>query len=153
MLAFAEAYLMDPKMNGSAAIRTAGYKCKPGNENRMAVQLLRHPLVKAHIKKEQDARRERMELTSDYVLTKLVDIVDANEDENPTAALRGLELLGRHLGLYRDRQEISGPDGEAIKYQQETKERADDFASRMAGLAKRSGTSGVSEFPKRSGEG
>ena len=107
-----------------------------------------------------------MELTSDYVLVSLMEIAEATKDKNPNAALRAYELLGKHLGLYRDRQEISGPDGQSIKYEQEVKENVDEFTSRIAGLAKRSevpggassgssrdGAGEVSFLPKRSGEG
>lgn len=141
---FVEEYLVD--LNASEAVIRAGYKTR--NKNRMGAELLRHPLVKAAIDERIDARRERMELTADYVLTKLVAIVEDTERGNPQAALRGLELLGKHLGLYKDRQEISGPDGGAIEMEQRVKEDVADFTSRLSSLAKRQGTSGVVEFPK-----
>ncbi len=144
---FVEEYLVD--LNASEAVLRAGYKTR--NKNRMGAELLRHPLVSQTIEEHLQARRERMELTADYVLTKLVDIVEKQQEGNPQAALRGLELLGKHLGLYRDRQEISGPDGRAIEMEQRVKEDAADFASSLSRLIKREGTGGVAEFPKRGG--
>lgn len=136
---FVEEFLVD--LNGSAAVLRAGYKTK--NPNRIATDLLRHPLVKRELDKFREERKERMEATVDYVLTKLVTIVEDTEKGNPQAALRGLELLGKHLGMYKDRQEISGPDGEAIKYEQKVKEDAESFTSAIARLANRGGKAGV----------
>lgn len=141
---FVEEYLVD--LNASAAVERAGYKTR--NRNKMAAELIRHPLVKAKIEESMGERRERMELTADYVINKLVDIVEKTESGNPSAALRGLELLGKHLGLYKDRQEISGPDGEAIKMEQKVKEDVADFTSSLARLVKRGREDGVVEFPK-----
>lgn len=153
MRAFVDEYMLDPKMNASEAVRKAGYKCKPENANRIAVELLRHPTIRKEIEERKAARRERMELTEDYVLGKLVKIVEDTEDGNPQAALRGLELLGKHLGLYKDRQEISGPDGEAIQMEQKVKQDVESFKSRLARLATSGGAGDVVEFPKRQGEG
>lgn len=144
MAAFVEEYLID--LNGAAAVLRAGYKTR--NQNRIAAELLRHPLVIQELEKRMEERKERRELTAEYVLDKLVDIVEKSEN-NPTAALRGLELLGKHLGLYKDRQEISGPDGGAIEMTQKKAEQdAADFARRLSSLAKRSGEDGVSKFPR-----
>jgi len=148
MALFVEEYLVD--LNASAAVLRAGYKTR--NQNRMGAELLRHPLVKKVIDEKKDKRTERLELTSDYVLTKLVDIVEKSED-NPTAALRGLELLGKHLGLYRDRQEISGPDGGAIEMEQKAEKNAADFTSQLSRLARRSGEGEVIKFPVSGGKG
>lgn len=149
MVRFVEEYLID--WNASAAVLRAGYKTR--NQNRMGAQLLRHPLVKAEIEKRTEKRRERMELTADYVLNKLVQIVEDTKEGNPQAALRGLELLGKHLGLYRERQEISGPDGEAIKMEQRVKEDVADFTSRLSRLAKSAGTGTVVSLPDPGSEG
>lgn len=136
MARFVEEYLLD--LNASAAVIRAGYKTR--NNNRIGAELLRHPLVRKELDAHMSERRERMELNADYVLTKLVNIVENTEKGNPAAALRGLELLGKHLGLYRDRTEISGPDGGAIETEQRVKEDVHDFTARIAGLAKRTGT-------------
>lgn len=147
---FVEEYLIDG--NATAAVLRAGYKTN--NPTKIATELTRHPLVKEKIKQATDDRRERMELSADYVITKLIDIVEKQEQGNPNAALRGLELLGKHLGLYRDKQEISGPDGGAIEVEEKKIEQdANDFTRRIASLAKRSGTGNVSEFPKSESSG
>jgi len=147
MALFVEEYMID--LNASEAVLRAGYKTK--TPNRLGTELLRHPLVSASISKRKETRSNRLELTADYVLTKLVDIVEKSED-NPTAALRGLELLGKHLGLYRDRQEISGPDGGAIEMEQKAEKNAADFTSKLSRLARRSGEGEVIKFPVSGGK-
>jgi phage terminase small subunit len=145
---FVEEYMID--LNASEAVVRAGYKTR--NKNKMGAELLRHPLVRQKVDELKGERRDRLELTSDYVINKLVDIVEKTERGNPTAALRGLELLGKHLGLYRDKQEISGPDGGAIQTEQRVKEDVADFTSQLTRLIKRGGTDEVVEFPKRDGD-
>lgn len=151
MLLFVEHYLTDANMNPAEAVRLAGYQARKGNEHRIAIDLMRHPLVVKAIEEGMKERKERMGLSADYVLTKLMDIVNNTESDNPQAALRGLELLGKHLGLYKDRQEISGPDGGAIEHEQRIKEDVADFTGKLASLVSRGGESTVVEFPKRKG--
>lgn len=146
---FVSEYLID--LNGTAAVQRAGYKTR--NPNKLASELLRHPLVKAAIDDRMAEKQERNELTEDYIIQKLIKIVEDTDKSSPTAALRGLELLGKTLGLFKERQEISGPDGEAIKMEQKVKENAADFTSKLASLVKRAGTDNVVEFPDGGREG
>lgn len=146
---FAEAYVLHH--DAYQAVLDAGYKTK--NLKEMSRALLAHPLVKTFIEEAQVAKQKRNELSQDYVIQKLIDIVEATEEESPQSALRGLELLGKHLGLYKDRTEISGPDGEAIRMEQKVKQNAADFASKLSRLAASGETPGVVGFPKRSGDG
>lgn len=146
---FVDEYFVD--FNGSAAVKRAGYKST--NPNKLAGKLLNHPLVMEAVAKKKKERQEKTELSAEYVIQKLIAIAERNEEGNPTAALRSLELLGKHLGLYKDRQEISGPDGEAIQMEQKVKQNVDEFTSRIAGLAARRGKGSVVEFPDRQGEG
>lgn len=137
--------------NGSESVRLAGYGGKPEHANRISTQLMNHPTIKPIVDKIMAERAEKNELTAEYVLAKLVDLVE-NTDKDADR-IRTLELLGKSLGLFRDRQEISGPNGDAIQMEQKVKQNADDFASRIASLAKRNGTTGVAEFPHPAGDG
>ena len=145
---FVNEYFLD--FNASQAVLRAGYKTR--TPSRLGSKLMQHPLVAAAIAERKAERQEKFELSAEYVITKLVAIADKQEDANPQATLRALELLGKHLGLYRDRQEISGPDGEAIQMEQRTKQNVEQFTSRIASLAKRNGTSNVVEFPDGRGD-
>lgn len=144
---FVEEYLID--LNASAAVLRAGYKTR--NQNRLAAELMRHPLVKAAIEERMEDRRERMELTADYLLNKLVAMIE-KEGVRDSDALRAIELAGKSLALWKDRQEISGPDGEAIKMEQQTEQNVAEFKSKLDRLARRAGTAEVVEFPKPGGD-
>jgi phage terminase small subunit len=148
---FVEEYFVD--LNASAACLRAGYKTKA--PNRLAGKLMSHPLVKEAINGRKKERIEETRLSAEYVINKLIAIADKQEEINASASLRALELLGKHLGLYRDRQEISGPDGEAIQVQQEQiRQNVDEFtrsierlASRNSGKTGTDGEGNVVEFP------
>lgn len=125
----------DPEksLNGTKAVLRAGYNTK--NPNRIASELLRHPVVSAEIKKRLDAREDRLELTHDYIINRLLLLSDkAGRDSDK---IRSLELLGRTLSMFKDRQEISGPDGEAIKHEQKVQEDVADFTRSIQRLTSR----------------
>jgi hypothetical protein len=45
--------------------------------------------------------------------------------------------IGKHLGMFKERVELTGKDGNAIEFEQKVKEDADAVASAIAGLAER----------------
>lgn len=144
MLRFVEEYLVD--LNGTQAILRVPYKTD--NPNRLATELLRHPLVLREIEKRTEKRRERMEIKADYLINKLINIIEATEENNPQAALRAIELAGKSIALWKDRQEISGPDGAAIEMEQRIKEDVTDFTSKLARLAESTCAGGVVKLTK-----
>lgn len=125
-------------LNATKAVNDCGYNTK--YPNRMATQLLHNPRIRLVINLLQEARARKSSVSKDWVLKKIQKIVEGTEEENPQAALRGLELIGKHLAMFVERQEISGKDGEAIQYQK-VEEDARDFTRTIAGLAERAGTS------------
>lgn len=125
--------------NGAEAIRRAGYET-PYPE-KMAYEMLRKPKIKDCVASLAKLLAENVAVKPEYVLRRIMRTMDAAEqDANHGAVLRGAELLARHLGMFIERQEISGRDGEAIRIEQEKKVKEDvaDFASTMAKLAERS---------------
>lgn len=142
---FVDEYMID--RNGSQACARAGYKSN--NLNQLAAQLLTHPLVIEEINRRDELNREKTQITAEYVISKLQKIVEATETANPNAAIRGLELLGKTLAIFKERQEISGPDGAAIEYEQKVQENVADFTSRISGLAKRAGEASDNVVPLR----
>lgn len=133
---FCEEYLVD--FNATAAVNRAGYDTK--YPNRVGNQLLDHPGVKAAINKLTVERADKSVIKPDYVIRKVMRTIEAAESQNQhSAVLKGCELLARHLGMFIERQEISGPDGGAIKVQK-VREAADAFTSAIAGLIERNGT-------------
>lgn len=149
MIEFIDLYMVH--MSPTKAVELSSYKVK--DANRHAAELMQHPLIIEEIKRRMTLRSEKHELTAEFLITKLINIVNTNEADNPNTALRGIELLGKSIALWKERQEISGPDGAAIKHEQTIKENASDFTSRISGLAKRAGTAESNVVPIRRGEG
>jgi phage terminase small subunit len=148
---FVEEYLTD--FNGTKAVARAKYESK--NPKQLACDLLKNPGIRFAIDGLKAQRAENSDVTSDWVLKKIVDTItrcETEDDYNPNAILRGTELLAKHLGMFIERTEISGKDGEAIKYEK-VKQDADDFTSAIASLAKRHGKTGLVDISDTGTEG
>lgn len=145
---FVEEYLVD--LNGLQAVIRSGYKTN--NPNRMANQLLKNPGVRFAIDGLKAKRAENSDVTSDYVLKNIKEIVEKQKEDNPNAALRGLEALAKHLGMFIDRQEISGKDGEAIQFEK-VKQDADELSSAITSLVDRARARGLAEVSDDRAEG
>jgi phage terminase small subunit len=133
--------------NATEAVKLSSYTTK--NPTRIGFDLMSHPLVKAEIEKRLNKRAEKAEVTADYLVHELMSIIEETQADNPNACLRAIELAGKSIALWKERQEISGPDGEAIKHEQHIKESVADFTSRISSLAKRGGQTNVVELTKR----
>lgn len=112
---FAEEYVID--FNGAAAAVRAGYATT--YSDRQAHILLRHEGVAKYIDHLTQSKRVKiMQVDPDYIIQEITSIIGKN-DAKDSDKLRGLELLARHLGMFIDRQEITGKDGEAIQIHQQ----------------------------------
>jgi phage terminase small subunit len=110
---FVSEYLVD--LNATQAAIRAGYGVRSARVN--AYRVLQKPEVAEAIRLAVEARAERLQLSSEDVLRSIVDIRGkAVTGGKLTQALRANELLGRHLKLFTDRVEHSGPDGGAIEF-------------------------------------
>ena len=129
--AFVQEYLVD--LNATQAAVRAGYSEKTAS--RIGPALLGKTCVRDAIEKARAKRTRRTEVTQDYVLSNLREIVERCMERAPVTnrsgaqvsdeqgravwcfdakgANRALELLGKHLGMFTDRvqAEVSGPDG------------------------------------------
>lgn len=108
---FVKEYLVD--LNATQAAIRAGYSQKTayaiGEEN------LRKPEIAEAIQKAMDKRAEKVEINAEYVLNGIKEVVEeARADGEKSAALKGYEMLGKHLRLFADKTEISGPNGGAV---------------------------------------
>ncbi|QDP56988.1 MAG: putative terminase small subunit [Prokaryotic dsDNA virus sp.] len=144
MRAFVDEYMIT--QNASEACVKAGYKTK--NPGRMAAELMSHPLIEREIEKRLEDRTNKAELRADYLINKLVEIID-NPEERTSDTLRAIELAGKTLALWRERQEITGADGGAVELEQKKiDEDAADFTRQLSRLARRAGEGEVAQFPK-----
>ena len=130
---FVEEYLID--LNATQSAIRAGYSKKTaaviGAEN------LIKPNIQKAIQEAKIKRSERTEITQEYVLDNIKKVIDrcmqqeaifardgspliienADGDLVPafmfkeSGALKGLELLGKHLGMFKDKIELTGKDG------------------------------------------
>lgn len=153
-LSFVDAYFGKAEFNAIKAIEFSDYKCSTkASAHQTASELMNHPLIVAEIKRRTDLRTEKHEVKAEWIINKLMNIVSNTESDNPQAAIRAIELLGKTIAIWRDRQEITGADGAAILTEHKVKEDVADFTSRIASLAKRNGTDNVVSFPNGSGTG
>lgn len=129
------------------ALLRAGFK--PGtrsNAYKMASNVHGHPLVIMCIKELSKRRTQAVVVDVNYVLKTILKTINAMDPDlkNPKASavsLRAAELLARHLGMFVERQELTGKDGGPIETR-EVQDDADAFARTIASLATRSGESG-----------
>jgi phage terminase small subunit len=110
---FVDEYLID--LNATQAAIRAGYSERTaysiGDEN------LKKPEIASVIQAAMDERSQRTEITADYVLTSIVATMEKCKELatfSPAAVLKGAELLGKHLKLFTEKHELSGPNGSPI---------------------------------------
>ncbi len=99
---FVEEYLVD--LNATQAAIRAGY-AKSGASVE-GTRLLSNAKVAAAVAAAQAKRAERADLTADEVLAGIRATVarcQSEEHYNAASALKGLELLGRHLAMFTDK--------------------------------------------------
>lgn len=122
---FIKEYLVD--LNATQAAIRAGYSEKTakviGHEN------LTKPDIRARIDELQNQRAEKVELDAEWVLRNLQTVVERSLQAVPvtkwdyeekklletgeytfdsSGANRALELVGKHLGMFKDKLELSG---------------------------------------------
>lgn len=133
-------------LNASRAVVRAGYETS--NPNRIGSQLKQHAGIKAALEYLQQDRQKQMSVDAHFVLEKIIKSIDRAEQRgNETAVLRGAELLAKHLGMFVERSEVSGPEGSDIRIAQQQKLEEDvrDFTSAISRLANRGATKQVPE--------
>lgn len=122
---FCQEYIID--YNGSKAAIRAGYKEKSARSQASA--LLTNPNILARVRELQHEQVERLAVTQDYVVLQLMETYQRCLEETPVlkfdpetgqmeetgkyqfdskGALRALELLGKHLGMYNDKIHVTG---------------------------------------------
>ena len=140
--------------NGAKAVLEAGYDTPPENAARMGHQVLKADGVRPYIDHLLAERSKETHIDIDYVLRGILRTIaktEEGEKANLTTALRGYELLAKHLGMFIDKQEVK-IDGN-IEYEQRVREDNAALESAIARLSKRGGTSGVAQLANREAEG
>jgi phage terminase small subunit len=104
---FVSEYLID--LNASAAYKRAGYKVQGKVADSAASRLLTNVKVRQAIDAAKAERAARTRIDADQVLANIARLAAAAEEARDFgAALKGNELVGKHLKLFTDKVEHSG---------------------------------------------
>ena len=105
---FIDEYLID--LNATAAAIRAGYSEKTANE--IGSQNLVKLSIQKAIAERLKERQQRTEITQDYVLRNLKKIAEKSmgysDAPHQQAATKAFELLGKHLGMFRESVQMDG---------------------------------------------
>jgi phage terminase small subunit len=122
--AFVREYLID--LNASQAALRAGYS--PKTADQQGNQLLKKTIIRERLQKAMDKRAAIVDLTAADVLRDINAVKadamrktydkDGNEVmANHTAALKALELQGKHLKMFTDKVELLGDKNNPLQVQ------------------------------------
>lgn len=138
---------VDNDYNGAEAARIAGYEGKNARQTAYAYQ--QDPRVRKAITMLAVEASKHNQLRVDFVLRKMLKGAQQAEDQNNLTALaRFVEMIGKHLGMFKEQVELSGKDGKAIEIEQRNKDDVAAFKSAIDGLAKRGGAGKAPELTK-----
>jgi phage terminase small subunit len=131
--AFCTEYMID--LNATQAAIRAGYSENAAKE--IGYENLTKPHVADYIAVLKAERSNRTLVTADYVINGLLEVHKRCLQAEPvmtrgeqgmeesgefkfehSGANKSLELLGKHLGLFVEKKEISGPDGQPVEIDQ-----------------------------------
>ena len=122
---FCQEYVID--YNGTQAAIRAGFKEKSARQQ--AARMLTNANILTRVRELQHEQVERLAVSQDYVIKQLVDTYNCCREPSPVmqfdrdsgewietgtyqfdskGALRALELLGKHLGMYNDKLQVTG---------------------------------------------
>lgn len=102
---FVEEYLKD--LNATRAAIRAGYSKKSAAQQ--GHELLRNPKVAAALTAAMEKRSARTEITQDKVVERLKHLsVKAEEAGQFAAAISAEVSLGKHVGMFTEKVEVSG---------------------------------------------
>ncbi len=124
---FVEEYLVD--LNATKAAIRAGYSEKSARQ--IGAETLHKPEVAQAVSKALSARSARTGIDQDWVLTRLVENAERALQSKPVLDRKGaatgvyayqgavankaLELLGRHLGMFKDNSALAYDHEEALE--------------------------------------
>lgn len=110
---FVAEYLVDG--NGKRSAIAAGYS--PRSAMRQASDMLQHPAIKKALGAKRRAIAKKLDLSAEKVLGDIERIANAAEKAKKYSdALKGKELLGKHLKLFTEKHEHGGIGGGPVQF-------------------------------------
>ena len=100
--AFCREYLIDTNLAASA--RRAGYSARTAKEQ--GYRLFTYVHIKIEIQRLLDSRADKVELDATYVLARLREMTE-DPDSPAMNRVKALALIGRHLGMFRDKVDVN----------------------------------------------
>lgn len=125
---FVAEYLID--LNATAAYKRAGYIAKGNSAEVNASRLLSNAQVAKTVQEAMDKRSGDLGIDAKYVLMTIKATIERCSQAEPvmrdgsatgeykfdaTAVLKGAELLGKHLKMFTDKTELTGPNGSPVQ--------------------------------------
>ena len=108
---FVEEYLID--LNATQAAIRAGYSEKTAQE--IGSENLSKPMVAKAIAEAQEKLSNKAQVTVEMVVQGLLnEAKDISEGSTQSARVSAWAHLGKHLGMFKDKIEHTGPNGGAI---------------------------------------
>lgn len=109
---FVKEYLVD--MNATQAAIRAGYSEKTANEQ--GCRLLTNVSIRTAVDAAQGRIATKLEITAETIVDDLMELSKgAAAVMQYSAAIRGRELVGKHVGMWPNRVEHTGKDGAPIQ--------------------------------------
>lgn len=113
---FAKEYLVD--LNATQAAIRAGYSQKTACVQ--GARLLVQPVIQASIEKAMNLRGKKIDRIALDVLHDIQEVTKkAMEEGDYKTSFKGLELEGKHFGMFKDKLEVTGHDGDVIRHEVE----------------------------------
>lgn len=113
---FCREYLLD--LNATQAAIRAGYSPKTAQEQ--ASRLLSNVIVVERVAVLKQERANKVARTAQDVLNDIIAVTtQAHEEGDLKTALKGLELQGKHLGMFTDKLQTEHSGGISITWEKE----------------------------------
>ena len=118
---FVNEYMID--MNATAAYQRAGYDCSEEAARRAGSRLLTNVDIRTELDKRQKVIQEKAGISAQWVLDNLKYVAERCMAPEPmydkegniiewrfdsSGANKALESIGKHLGMFKDKLEVTG---------------------------------------------
>lgn len=112
---FCDEYLARGLTKPVEAYLEAGYKPSTKSTATAAIKnMLERASVRAYIEEMKPRYEGKLLLTRDYVIEKLKEVAEGSRNDN--ARVSALKHLGQYLGMWVERTEVTGADGQPIAF-------------------------------------